>query len=116
MKRRDFLKTSATLPFVSPLMISNVVGEPNKKSTYPEINNKFTDGFKKIVFDLDPGDCVIFNPFILHKSLKNSSKMTRFNIGIDIQDFHVNGDKKIINKMIKIKNERSRRRSLFANR
>ena len=35
MKRRDFLKTSATLPFVSPLMISNVVGEPNKNSTYP---------------------------------------------------------------------------------
>ncbi len=35
MKRRDFLKTSATLPFVSPLMISNAIGDPNKNSTYP---------------------------------------------------------------------------------
>ena len=35
MKRRNFLKTSAALPFVSPLMISNVVDEPSKSSTYP---------------------------------------------------------------------------------
>ncbi len=99
-------KSSNKLGFIVPKY-------KNKKSTYPEINNKFTDGFKKIVFDLDPGDCVIFNPFILHKSLKNSSKMTRFNIGIDIQDFYINGDSKLISKMIDIKKKRSLRRQLI---
>tara|TARA_B110000037_G_scaffold42867_1_gene52883 strand:+ start:3015 stop:3752 length:738 start_codon:yes stop_codon:yes gene_type:complete len=85
----------------------------NKDATYPEIAQKFTLGYKEVIFDLDPGDCVIFNPLILHKSLRNNSKVTRFNIGIDIQDFYINGDLKIINKMIKIRNKRSQRRQLI---
>ncbi len=100
---------------------SNKLGfvEPKYKkdnSTYPEIEHKFTSGFKEIVFDLEPGDCVIFNPLILHKSVKNNSNVTRFNIGIDIQDFYINGNPKVINKMINIKNERSKKRQLLKNK
>ena len=39
--------------------------------------------------------------------------MTRFNIGIDIQDFYINGDSKLISKMIDIKKKRSLRRQLI---
>lgn len=99
-------KSSNKLGFIEPKY-------KNKNSTYPEIKNKYTDGFKEIIFDLDPGDCVIFNPFILHKSLKNNSNVTRFNVGIDIQDFYINGNHKIISKMIDIKNKRSQRRQLL---
>ena len=102
-------KSSNRLGFVKPKY-------KNRNSTYPEIENKFTKGFKKITFDLNAGDCVIFNPLILHKSVKNSSKFTRFNIGIDIQDFYVKGDPKIINKMVLIKNERLKRRQLQKNK
>jgi len=102
-------KSSNNLGFIKPKY-------KNKYSTYPEVNQQISSGYEKVIFELDPGDCVIFNPLILHQSVSNKSNVTRFNIGIDIQDFHVNGDKKMINKMIKIKNERSRRRNLFANK
>lgn len=102
-------KSSNRLGFVKPKY-------KNRNSTYPEIENKYTKEFKKITFDLSPGDCVIFDPLILHKSVKNLSKITRFNIGIDIQDFYVKGDPKIINKMISIKKERSERRQLQKNK
>lgn len=99
-------KSSNKLGFIEPKY-------KNKNSTYPEIDDKFTKGFKKIIFNLNPGDCVIFNPLILHQSIKNSSKFTRFNIGIDIQDFYTNGDVKIINKMISISKKRFKRRQLL---
>ena len=99
-------KSSHKLGFIPPKY-------KTKNSTYPEIENKFTKKFKKIIFDLQPGDCVIFNPLILHKSLKNNSNITRFNVGIDIQDFHINGNPKIISKMIEIRNKRSQRRQLL---
>jgi len=102
-------KSSNRLGFIKPKY-------KYRNSTYPEIDNKFTKGYEKITFDLNPGDCVIFDPLILHKSVKNSSKFTRFNIGIDIQDFYVKGDPKIINKMIRIKKERSERRQLQKNK
>jgi len=85
----------------------------NKDATYPEINPKFTLGYKEVIFDLDPGDCIIFNPLILHKSSRNNSKVTRFNISLDIQDCYTNGDLKFINKLIKIRNKRSLRRQLI---
>lgn len=97
-------KCSNKLGFIKPKYKS-------KKSTYPEIEKKFTIGFKELVFDLDPGDCVIFDPLILHKSVKNNSEKTRFNIGIDIQDFFINGKQSVINKMQKIRDERTRRRT-----
>jgi ectoine hydroxylase-related dioxygenase (phytanoyl-CoA dioxygenase family) len=99
-------KSSNNLGFIEPKY-------KDKNSTYPEIDHKLTTSFKKITFDLSPGDCVIFNPLILHKSEKNKSKFTRFSISIDIQDFYINGDSKIISKMISIKNQRSRRRKLL---
>ena len=102
-------KASHKLGFIPPKY-------KTRNSTYPEIENKFTKKFKKIIFDLKPGDCVIFNPLILHKSVENSSKYVRFNVGIDIKDFYVKGDPKIINKMVRIKNERSRRRQLQKNK
>tara|TARA_B110000027_G_scaffold131253_1_gene155239 strand:- start:2630 stop:3370 length:741 start_codon:yes stop_codon:yes gene_type:complete len=102
-------KSSNSLGFIEPKY-------KNNNSTYPEIEKKFTKGFKEVIFNLNPGDCVIFDPFLLHKSVKNSSKFTRFNIGIDIQDFDIKGDPKIINKMISIKKERSERRQLKKNK
>lgn len=102
-------KSSNKLGFIEPKY-------KNKKSTYPEIDKKFVKGFEKKIFDLDAGDCVIFNPLILHKSIKNKSKFTRFTIGIDIQDFNINGDSKIIKQMISIKNQRSHKRNVMKNK
>jgi len=99
-------KSSNKLGFIEPKYQS-------KTSTYPEIDNRHTKGFKKIIFELDPGDCVLFNPLILHKSIGNKSKSTRFNIGIDIQDFNINGNVDVIRKMVAIKNQRTLRRNLL---
>ena len=71
-------KSSNKLGFIEPKY-------KNKKSTYPEIKHKFTGGFKEIVFDLEPGDCVIFNPFILHGNINFTSSMARIACSIRFQ-------------------------------
>lgn len=104
----EIFKSSNKLGYIKPKF------NP-ENSTYPEVDLKYTKGFQSIVFDLDAGDCVFFNPLILHRSLKNCSKKTRFNIGIDIQDFKINGNSKIIDEMKKIKDKRTQNRSIRNN-
>ena len=103
----QMFKESHNLGFLKPLYKS-------KKSTYPIINKKHLKNFEYEIFNLKPKSIVIFNPLIIHKGINNISTKVRFNIGIDIQDISFNENEKLLSKMKKIKDERSRRRKLYS--
>ena len=99
-------KKSHKLGFIEPKYVS-------KQSTYPEINKKKLKAFSEVIFDFEPGSFVLFNPLVVHESVKNNSKKTRFTIGIDIQNVTAIENEILIKKMDQIKKERSRRRKIF---
>ena len=85
------------------------------KSTYPEIDKKKIQQYESVIFDLKAGACVLFNPLTIHRSIKNSSLKTRFNIGIDIQDVCSKKDIELVNKMRVISQKRLLRRKQILN-
>lgn len=99
-------KKSHTLGFVKPKYV-------NKQSTYPEINKTKLRKFSEEIFNFKPGSFVLFNPLVVHESVKNKSKKTRFTIGIDIQNVSFVENETLLKKMDQIKKERSRRRKIF---
>ncbi len=83
---------------------------------YPEIDESYTKNFKETIFDFKPGPIVIFNPFIIHSSVKNISNKTRFVVGCDIQDLVEiprDSNEKIFKNMEKVSKLRSERRKLI---
>ena len=53
---------------------------------YPQISKNNIDGMNFEIFKFKPGPIVIFNPLVMHMSVPNVSKKSRFVIGCDIQD------------------------------
>ena len=99
-------KKSHKLGFVEPKYVNN-------QSTYPEINKTKLRIFTEKIFDFKPGSFVLFNPLVVHESVKNKSKKTRFTTGIDIQNVSLIENEALLKKMDQIKKERSRRRKIF---
>tara|TARA_B100001029_G_C15045693_1_gene446940 strand:+ start:1124 stop:1879 length:756 start_codon:yes stop_codon:yes gene_type:complete len=99
----EMFKGSNALGYIKPKFI-------NKYCTYPEIDKKIVKNYKSEILKLHPGSVVLFDPLIIHRSLKNKSNKVRFNIGIDIQDIKSTGDQSVIDQMIKVRKERKSRR------
>ena len=74
----ELFKKSHSLGFVSP--------KYEKLKYYPEINLEKIEKFESNILEFKPGPIVIFNPLILHRSVPNKSKQSRFVIGCDIQE------------------------------
>jgi ectoine hydroxylase-related dioxygenase (phytanoyl-CoA dioxygenase family) len=77
---------------------------------YPSLDEKIVMGFEKIVLDMPLGDGVIFDPLILHKSIKNVSETTRFTVGLDLHDLNFKDNFKDLEKYAKISKIRASNR------
>ena len=64
--------------------------------------------------DIEPGPIILFNPFIMHRSVMNQSNKVRFILGIEIQDIAAvplsNDEDSLITRMAQISQERKQRR------
>ena len=87
----EVYKSSNKLGFLKPHYTSS-------ESTYPIIDQKYVNMHESVIFDLEPGDCVFFHPLLIHRGVNNTSKNTRFTIGIDIQGFDIKGNSNTVNK------------------
>ncbi len=98
----ELFKKSHNLGFIPP--------NYDKLKYYPEVNNENIKKFESNILTFKPGPIVVFNPFILHRSIPNVSEYTRFVIGCDIQDISKIYDVKrnsIYKKMLNIKKKRT---------
>jgi len=87
--------------------------------TYPTFQKKHFEGFQDIIFDTDPGPCIMFNPLILHSTVSNMSDVVRFSLSVDIVDIAELGDFNDLNsefsKMLEIAKNRKFQRSTDEN-
>ena len=53
----------------------------------PYVEEKYYAGVEGVTFEIEAGDAVLMNPLVLHASVPNRSKRTKFTLMIQIQDY-----------------------------